>query len=205
MSYSPIDRFGVIGNMDTVALVGMDGSIDFMCFPYFDSPSIFARLLDHERGGFFRVSPILESARHRQIYLPDTNVLFTRTLSNDGVAEISDFMPLEPGQHRVVRRAKCVRGEIPFRTICDPRFNYGRDPHKVELVGDGALFQSLGEKKIALRLRTAAPLRVEGSAAVSEFTLRAGEAVTFVLEEANPGEDSPSAHPDYVPTAFKET
>src|SRR5579859_5119887 len=94
MRYEPIDRYGVIGDMETVALVGIDGSIDFMCFPYFDSPSIFARLLDHKQGGHFRIHPVLESARHRQIYLPDTNILFTRSLSNDGVAEISDFMTL---------------------------------------------------------------------------------------------------------------
>ncbi len=205
MNYPPIDSFGVIGNMDTVGLVGMDGSIDFMCFPYFDSPSIFARLLDHEKGGFFRVAPVLESARHRQIYLPDTNVLFTRMLSDDGVAEISDFMPLEPGQHRVVRRAKCVRGEIPFRAICEPRFNYGRDPHKVEIVADGAIFESLGAQKIALRLRSTAPLREHGGAAVAEFTLRAGQSTTFILERADLGEESPSAHADYGSEAFKET
>src|ERR1700728_3973116 len=150
MTYAPIDRFGIIGNMDTVGLVGVDGSIDFMCFPYFDSPSVFARLLDYEKGGHFRISPVLESARHRQIYLPDTNVLFTRTLSDDGVAEISDFMPLEPGEHRIVRRAKCVRGEIRFRAVCDPRFDYGRDVHELEIVSDGALFRSQTEPKMVL-------------------------------------------------------
>jgi GH15 family glucan-1,4-alpha-glucosidase len=205
MNYPPIDRFGVIGNMNTVALVGMDGSIDFMCFPAFDSPSIFARLLDYANGGFFRISPVLESARHRQIYLPETNVLFTRTLSADGVAEISDFMTLEPGQHRVVRRAKCVRGEIRFRVICEPRFNYARDEHTVELDRDGALFVSLGEHKIALRLRTTVPLRAEGAGAVAEFTLSAGQSASFVLEEARPGEPSPSEHPDYAAESFKDT
>jgi GH15 family glucan-1,4-alpha-glucosidase len=205
MTYAPIDRFGIIGNMDTVGLVGVDGSIDFMCFPYFDSPSVFARLLDYEKGGHFRISPVLESARHRQIYLPDTNVLFTRTLSDDGVAEISDFMPLEPGEHRIVRRAKCVRGEIRFRAVCDPRFDYGRDVHELEIVSDGALFRSQTEPKMVLRLRTAAPLEAQGGAAVAEFTLRAGDSMTFILEDASLGEHTRSAHPDYGANAFKET
>ncbi len=204
MSYPPIDRFGVIGNMDTVALVGMDGSIDFMCFPYFDSPSVFARLLDHKAGGFFRISPVLESARHKQLYLPDTNILFTRFLSSDGVAEISDFMPIEPGQHRVVRRAKTVRGEIRFRAVCAPRLNYGRDRHTVTIEPNAALFESHGQCS-ALRLRSTMPLHEHEGGAVAEFVLRAGETAIFVLEETRPGEESPSAQPDYAPAAFKRT
>jgi GH15 family glucan-1,4-alpha-glucosidase len=205
--YPPIDRFGVIGNLDTIALVGMDGSIDFMCFPYFDSPSVFARLLDCDKGGFFRISPVLEGARHRQMYLPDTNVLFTRFLSNDGVAEISDFMTLEEGQHRMVRRVKTVRGEITFRAVCEPRMNYGRDPHKLTISHDGiALFESTGDVAQALRLRSSVALH-EGpnGAAIAEVTLRAGQVATFILEEAKPGVDSPAANPDYPARAFKET
>jgi GH15 family glucan-1,4-alpha-glucosidase len=80
MPHAPIDRYGVIGDCDTVALVGTDGSIDFMCFPYFDSPSIFARLLDEEKGGSFQLHPSLAGARQKQLYLPDTNILFTRFL-----------------------------------------------------------------------------------------------------------------------------
>ena len=92
MDYQPIENYGVIGDMETVALVGMDGSIDFMCFPHFDSPTIFAAILDHEKGGRFRIAPVLEGARQKQLYLPDSNVLLSRFLSEGGVAEISDFM-----------------------------------------------------------------------------------------------------------------
>ncbi|MBL8954445.1 MAG: glycoside hydrolase family 15 protein [Myxococcaceae bacterium] len=201
MRYPPIDRFGVIGNMETVALVGMDGSIDFMCFPSFDSPSVFARLLDHEKGGFFQLAPVLEQVRHRQMYLPDTNVLFTRWLSNDGVAEVSDFMSLEPGEHRVVRRAKTVRGEIRWRCVCNPRFGYGLTPHQVHRTPDGVVFEAGG---LRVRLRATVPLKVDDDGAVTaDFTVRANEHASFVFE-VDSG-DSRSVHPDYVAQSFKET
>ena len=122
MSYLPIESHGIIGDLNTVALVGMNGSIDFMCFPNFDSPSIFAALLDDERGGVFEVRPKLENAREKQLYLPDTNILLSRFLSPEGVAEISDFMPvaaLGPA-HTLVRRAKTVRGDIRYQMRCAP-------------------------------------------------------------------------------------
>lgn len=93
--YKPIENYGIIGDLHTVALVGMDASIDFMCFPHFDSPSVSPALLDHEKGGRFQIAPVLEGARQKQLYLPDTNILLSRFLSGAGVAEVSDFMPLE--------------------------------------------------------------------------------------------------------------
>ena len=105
MSYQPIENYGIVGDLHTIALVGMDGSIDFFCCPHFDSPSVFAALLDDRKGGRFRISAVLGEVRHRQIYLPDTNVLLTRFLSDEGVAEVSDFMPvLEGAMHRVPDR-----------------------------------------------------------------------------------------------------
>ena len=97
--YAPIESYGIIGDLQTVALVGLDGCIDFLCLPRFDSPSVFAALLDAEKGGRFAIAPELTSVRHKQIYLPDTNVLLTRFLSDQGVAEISDFMPIHAEQH----------------------------------------------------------------------------------------------------------
>src|SRR5258705_2996619 len=76
--YAPIGEYGVIGDLDTVALVGMDGSIDFLCLPYFDSPSVFAALVDSERGGRFQIAPLLGSAARKQLYLPDTRVRAAR-------------------------------------------------------------------------------------------------------------------------------
>src|SRR3954453_12810245 len=91
--YQPIENYGVIGNMRTAALVGMDGSIDWLCFPHFDSPSVFAAILDDEKGGRFRISAVDEHVTYKQLYWPDTNVLITRFLSAAGVGEIEDFMP----------------------------------------------------------------------------------------------------------------
>jgi GH15 family glucan-1,4-alpha-glucosidase len=93
-TYQPIENYGIIGDLRTVALVGMNGSIDFLCLPHFDSPSVFTALLDHEKGGRFQLCPQLEGARQKQMYLPDSNVLPTRFLSEEGVVEISDFMPV---------------------------------------------------------------------------------------------------------------
>src|SRR5678815_104963 len=155
MGYQPIENYGVIGDLHTVALVGMDGSIDFMCAPRFDSPSVFAALLDDKRGGRFRLAPLLEGAQQKQLYLPDTNVLLTRFLSDDGVAEISDCMPIqEMGHaHDVIRRVKTVRGEIRFRMVCQPRFDYGRITRRVESCDDCILFVSDGVPSLSLRLR----------------------------------------------------
>src|SRR6266852_285169 len=91
MTYQPIENYGMVGDLHTVALVGMDGSIDFMAFPHFDSPTIFAALLDHRHGGRFHIAPVLGKARQKQIYLSDSNILISRFLSEDGVAEVSDF------------------------------------------------------------------------------------------------------------------
>jgi GH15 family glucan-1,4-alpha-glucosidase len=209
MTYQPIENYGIIGDLHTVALVGMDGSIDFMAFPHFDSPTIFAALLDHHRGGHFRLAPTLGEPQHKQMYLPDTNVLITRFLSDEGVAEVSDFMPLEDtGQepaHDLVRRAKTVRGEVHFRMVCAPRFNYARAGHRVEQRDGEMLFYSQGPDQTVLRLRTSVPTRLHNGDAIAEFTLCAGETAAFVLEAVRPGQASPSAAPHFVSEAFKDT
>src|SRR2546425_4481002 len=169
MSHQPIENHGIIGDLHTVALVGMDGSIDFMCLPEFDSPSVFAALLDHRCGGRFQLAPLLEGAREKQLYLPDTAILLSRFLAEGGVAEVSDLMPIESarGGHRVVRRAKTVRGEVRFRMVCQPRFDYARTAHTVERTTDGMRFVSAGTPPMALRLRASVPLREEDGAAVA--------------------------------------
>ena len=110
MAYQPIQNYGLIGDLHTAALVGTDGSIDWLCFPSFDSPSVFGAILDDKKGGRFKISPLAENATYKQVYWPDTNVLITRFLSPDGVGEIADFMPVdEPdrwhGQHQLIRRS----------------------------------------------------------------------------------------------------
>jgi len=208
MSYQPIENYGVIGDLHTVALVGKNGSIDFMSFPHFDSPTIFAALLDDKKGGRFQLCPTDGNADRRQIYLPDSNILLSRFLFDDGVAEVSDFMPVMHVHHShdLVRRAKSVRGDIKFRMFCQPRFDYARAKHKVEDKSDGeVLFIPEGKELPTLRLRCSRPYKIEDGAVISEFTLHSGESAPFVLEQAQPGIDSPSTAKDFAPESFKTT
>lgn len=132
MSYEPIENYGVVGNLNTIALVGLNGSVDFLCFPNFDSPSVFAKILDSEKGGEFSIHPVLENSKTKQMYMPDTNVLLTRFLSDEGMGEITDFMPVEEKNecHYLIRRVTTIRGKIKYRMICAPRFNYAITYHK---------------------------------------------------------------------------
>ncbi len=195
MAYAPVDNHGIVGDLHTAALVGIDGCIDFMCFPCFDSRSIFAALLDAEKGGRFKIAPAMERVRHKQIYIPDSAILITGFLSDEGVAEISDFMPIKDlgHEHDLVRRAKSVRGDLRFQMVLVPRFDYGRANHRVESRKHETLFISEGRDGTVLRLRTEAPVRIEKGAAVAEFNLRSGETRAFILEDASDGVRSPSA------------
>ena len=208
--YQPIENYGVIGDLHTVALVGMNGSIDFCSFPKFDSPTIFAALLDQHRGGRFSIHPAVDDVSYKQLYLPDTNVLISRFLSDDGLSEVSDFMPvgLFPHDHPrvLVRRVKCVRGVVRFNMIFDPRFDYARAEHRVETRDGELVFSSTGPDGTAVRLRTPVPVSVGGDGvARATFELRAGEKAAFVMEEVADHLASPSAAPNYVTDAFKDT
>ncbi len=200
-----IENHGIVGNLRTAALIGLDGRVSFLCWPQFDSPSIFASLLDDERGGCFELIPLLDDPRHRQLYLPDTNVLLTRFLSADGVAEISDFMSIgDPDAgSRLVRRVKAVHGTVRFRMRCMPGFDYARADHKVYAEAGTVIFT--GSDNLALRLRASVPIDISNGAALAEFDLAAGDTASFVLEDAPYGRDSVSADPGYVSAAFKET
>ncbi|MEZ4404958.1 MAG: glycoside hydrolase family 15 protein [Polyangiales bacterium] len=206
MPYQPIENHGVVGDLCTVALVGVDGTIDFLSWPLFDSPTIFASLLDDERGGSFKLAPVLDDSRVRQMYLPDTNVLFTRFKSAEGVAEVNDFMPIEDGQttHELVRRAKTVRGEVRFRLVVDPRFDYGRAGHRAYRDSLGVVFESTGAQPVAVRLRASVPVTIDDGRVTAEFILRAGEQADFILEEALPGAAVPRGD-DYVDAALHRT
>jgi GH15 family glucan-1,4-alpha-glucosidase len=209
MSYPPIENFGIIGNLRTAALVGTDGSIDFLCFPEFDSPSLFAALLDHDKGGRFRISPLAEGARRKQLYLPETNILLTRFLTGEGVLEVSDFMPVgSADKHdvdRIVRRAKTVRGWVRCRMVCEPGFDYARAGHRIEVEKTKALFESKGQDGLGLRLCGTVPLRANGGAAVAEFTLEAGQTAVFILERARRGREPASVARESVSALFKQT
>jgi GH15 family glucan-1,4-alpha-glucosidase len=185
MPHKRIEDYGIIGDLHTVALVGIDGSIDWCCLPRFDSPSVFAALLDEHKGGHFKISAVASSVS-RQLYLPDTNVLITRQLGDDGIAEITDFMPIEagsergeqPNHHQIIRRVNAVAGKLQFRLECFPAFDYARSPHQVHLFPHGALFESHAEK---LGLVSSVPLKIQDRGVVADFTLSRGETATFFL------------------------
>src|SRR5579872_6366532 len=133
--YQPIENYGIIGNMRTAALVGMNGSIDWLCLPHFDSPSVFAAVLDDRKGGRFRIFPDGDDFRNKQFYWPDTNILITRFLHADGIGEIEDYMPVGvPGgsSDQLVRRVRAVRGQVSFHLECQPAFDYARVRPQVE-------------------------------------------------------------------------
>lgn len=143
--YPLIADHGLIGDLQTAALVTTDGSIDWFCFPRFDSPSVFASLLDHRTGGRFRIRPTAEVFSSKQMYLPDTAILITRFLTSEGVGEVMDFMPVSGSvptdRHRLVRMVRCVRGRITFDIDIAPRFDYAREPHEVHVTDHGAVFR----------------------------------------------------------------
>jgi GH15 family glucan-1,4-alpha-glucosidase len=188
--YLPIEDYAVIGDLHTVALVGKNGSIDWCCIPRFDSPSVFGSLLDIRKGGFFRISPLLDDSvkmGRKQLYLPETNILITRFLTADGVGEITDFMPVKVSrmvdhQHNIIRSVAVVRGSLSFEMVCRPAFNFARDPHKVHLFEHGVVFES---QALSLCLSSVVNMHEDGQGNVrATFTLHAGEAVQFVLESA---------------------
>src|SRR5436190_1967616 len=194
MPYQPIENYGLIGNMQTAALVGKDGSIDWLCLPHFDSPSVFAAILDEKKGGHFRIAPIGEHVTRKQVYWPESNVLITRFLLADGVIEVIDYMPVglkkgEPGFRQLVRHVEMIRGTVPVRMECYPAFNYARDTHKVELTKRGAVFQS---PKLAIELTCSTKLELKHDRGGVEaiVALKQGERTTFVLrplEESQKG------------------
>ncbi len=186
--YLPIAEHGVIGDLQTVALVGTNGTIDWFCWPWFDSPSMFGSILDADQGGFYSIAPVNDGHNAKQLYLPDTNILITRFLTPDGVGEVEDFMPIRRDpkhQRRLVRRVMAVRGGMRFRLECQPRFNYARDPHELELHEHGAAFHTRG---LTMLLRSETPFERVGNGVAGEFTLRAGESATFVLEPGERGQ-----------------
>jgi GH15 family glucan-1,4-alpha-glucosidase len=207
VSYHPIENYGIIGDLNTVALVGLNGSIDFMCFPRFDSPSVFAALLDDEKGGSYSISPEFKEMKTKQLYLPDTNVLLTRFLSSEGVGEVTDFMPVDPkGEKRLIRRVTTIRGEVKYQLRCSPRFEYANKGHAVVRTGDMELvFRVDGADGLSLRLRGTVPIEVRAGDAGAEFTLKAGERADFLLESEANREVSGENFTQYVTECLRRT
>lgn len=208
--YSPLEDYGLIGNLHTAALVSRAGSLDYLPFTRFDSPTIFAALLDAEKGGSWRIGPADANVRSKQLYLPDTGVLLTRFYCPAGIAELTDFMPIKHrGQNcAVVRQLRLIKGELTFELRCAPSFDYARAPHEVQPRPDGSLlFRSLGADGLQFRLLADQPLTVAEGEAHGRWTLRAGEVASFVIE-ATPVDDPAFIARDlqhYTEGAFGDT
>jgi GH15 family glucan-1,4-alpha-glucosidase len=187
-SYQPIEDYAIIGDLHTVALVGKNGSIDWCCLPHFDSPSVFGAILDARKGGFFSIAPQnTADVTCKQLYLPETNILMTRFLTVDGVAELTDFMPIKHSespkhQHHIIRSIAVVRGSLTFEMICRPAFNYARDPHTISFYEHNTIFRS---KNFSLGLVSSVPVEEDNEGGVRAiFTLHQGQSARFFLESA---------------------
>jgi GH15 family glucan-1,4-alpha-glucosidase len=184
----------MIGDLHTAALVSSNGSIDWCCLPRFDSPSVFAAILDDKIGGHFSIGPAKEE-RCKQMYLPDTNVLMTRFLSEAGVAEVLDFMPWHTGPNSpqaIIRIVRCVRGSVDLVLDCLPAFNYARESHEVNVSGTRVTFRT---PENSLTLVASVPLQTAPNGGCKlEFTLNQGDERSFVLEITEHGE--PRTPPD---------
>jgi GH15 family glucan-1,4-alpha-glucosidase len=206
VAYQPIENYAIIGDMHTAALVGVNGSIDWFCYPHFDSPSVFARILDDQKGGWFEIGPP-DGVKVKQLYWPATNVLVSRFLSADGVGEVTDYMPVGEargwgGNNQIIRRVSVVRGSLKFKLDCQPAFNYARDPHQTELTPTGARFRS---EKLDLELVTSAALTLAGDGVMAEFTLAEGQTLVFVLREASGDGSGPVVDRNMETVLFHKT
>lgn len=184
-----IGEHGIIGNLDTAALVASDGTIDFMCWPHMDSPTVFAGLLDPDKGGEFTIEPDLDDARTLQLYIPETNVLMTRWMSEQGSVELTDFMPHPQTDTRLpaslVRCLRVPRGKVAIRVRCRPRLDYARTVPKTEHYGESVVFH---DGPTSLRLGASVPLTCGEGEATAELVLEPGDTAWFVLcgEEHDP-------------------
>ncbi|MGW2486227.1 glycoside hydrolase family 15 protein [Streptomyces sp. NPDC001606] len=196
--YPLIENHGLIGDLQTAALVTTEGAVDWFCSPRFDSPSVFGALLDQQNGGHCTVRPVHRTHATKQLYLPDTAVLVTRFMTEAGAGEVVDFMPVTgtraTSRHRLVRLIRCVRGSMTFQVEIAPRFDYGRSKHELHITGHGAVFAA--EDGAAL---TVHPIREpederlvdvftdQGADLQLSLTLQAGQQRGLVLETGAEG------------------
>jgi GH15 family glucan-1,4-alpha-glucosidase len=205
--FPDIADHGLIGDLQSIALVSTSGSIDWFCAPRFDSPSIFAAVLDREKGGYFSIRARGDGMRVKQMYFPQTAVLITRFMCDDGVGEVIDFMPIadDPtvatANRTIVRGVRVVRGSLTFRLECRPRFDYGRRRHTATPSHGGVLFD---DGTTSATLHGIGAEGLDGTDVDAEFTLDAGDLRLFAFETEAP-DDSPAFDRDFGNGLFRET
>ncbi|MHC8306632.1 glycoside hydrolase family 15 protein [Pseudomonas sp. PB3P13] len=179
---SAIAAHGIIGDMRSAALVNDRGSVDFFCWPEFDSPSIFCSLLDTPEAGIFQLAPDLPDARREQIYLPDTNVLQTRWLSAHAVVEVTDLLPIGDSEDDLpvlMRKVRVVSGRATFHMRCAVRLDYARADTRTRADAEDVVFEADGQP--SLRLMSDQSLSVDANSAIAEFTLSQDQTAQFLL------------------------
>ncbi len=181
-----IENHGIIGDMRSAALVADTGSIDFCCWPDFDSPSIFSALLDTPDAGIFQLAPLLADARRQQLYLPETNVLMTRWIAKEAVVEVTDLMPVASDPDdlpRLVRRIHVRHGKARVHMLCRVRHDYSRAETTARMEGPDVRFDAAGQP--AIRLSASTGLKVIGHAAVADVEMKQGDMLEFMLGGAD--------------------
>ncbi len=179
---SAIAAHGIIGDMRSAALVNDKGSVDFFCWPEFDSPSIFCSLLDTPEAGIFQLAPDLPDARREQIYLPDTNVLQTRWLSAHAVVEVTDLLPIGDSEDDLpvlMRKVRVVSGRATFNMRCAVRLDYARADTRTRADAEDVVFEAAGQP--SLRLKSDQKLSVDANSAVAQFSLSQDQTAQFLL------------------------
>ena len=173
-----IEDYALIGDCQTAALVGRDGSIDWLCLPRFDSAACFAALLGSPGNGRWRIAPAGEVSKSRRRYVGNTLVLETEFEAEAGAVAVTDFMPVREAVPDLVRVVEGRRGTVPVRSELVIRPDYGSVVPWVQKV-DGGLSAVAGPD--AFRLRSPVPNHGENLSTVAEFTVAAGQRVPFVL------------------------
>ena len=180
MSYQPIENYGIIGNMHTVALVGVNGSIDWFCFPELDSPSVFAALLDDQKGGAFSVQPS-EAYDSVAEYMPQTNILVTRFHARSGALKVIDFMSVksqgaekERTRHLLYRLLEMESGHMALTVHFEPRFDFARQTTHVRSIDGGAVAEG---SKQSLALTSDWSLESHSHHATGQWAIRSGDKI----------------------------
>ena len=205
--YLRIEDHGIIGDLYTAALVGVDGTIDWFCAPHFDSPSIFGSILDDKNGGHFSLRPVDHDVRSTQYYLPETNVLVTHFTSDEGVAQVVDFMPIRTrfagdADHVLIRRITGIRGNLHMQIDCSPKFNYARDEHYTVFVGENVRFIS---PDISLEYWSTVSPEIVGDSVKVEFEIHEGHTEYIVIDAVEHVERAAKFDTDRIELLFDET
>src|SRR6185312_10695862 len=192
--YPLIADHGMVGDLQTAALVSSDGVVDWFAVPRFDSPSVFASLLDHARGGYFKLAPTHPDSETRQLYYPDSAVLITRFMSPEGVCEVIDWMtpitdPTPTDRHILYRGIRVMRGSVTLKMECRPRFDYARVSHELHVDGENAVFRSSAGTAY-LQARNI-PISRDGHDVRGEVILHAGDLAGVAFTVCGPDGAAP--------------